>query len=141
MKNAHVLVVDDAPDIRKLIRAVLWEMGIKSVNEASDGQEALNLLMKSHASEKKGARKYDLVLCDIHMPKMDGISFLEEVRKRDEVRDLPVIMISVDSMPERIVEAVQRGADDFIIKPYTVNTVEHKVRKVLERRKNRDQTR
>jgi two-component system chemotaxis response regulator CheY len=136
MKNAHVLVVDDAPEVRKLIRAVLWEMGIKAVNEASNGQEALNLLRRSHASDKKETRKYDLVLCDLHMPKMDGISFLKEARKMDEDRGLPVIMISVDSAPERIVEAVQSGADDFITKPYTVKTIEQKVRRALGRRKS-----
>jgi two-component system chemotaxis response regulator CheY len=134
MKDVHALVVDDTPEVRKLIRMILWGMGIKEVEEASNGSEALSAFDKRH-SGKKESTKFDIVVCDIHMPLMDGISLLQEIRKREGGRDLPVIIISGDSTANKIAEAVRFGADDFIIKPYTVKTVEQKVRRVLESRK------
>jgi two-component system, chemotaxis family, chemotaxis protein CheY len=135
MKDTRVLVVDDAPEIRKLLRAVLWEMGIKMVEEATNGVEALRILVRKQAAEKKEASPIDLVLCDIHMPEMDGICLLKEMLQREEVGYPAVIMISGDSTADRIVQAAKLGADDFIIKPYTLNVVEEKVRKALGRRK------
>ena len=132
------MVVDDTPEVRKLIRAVLWSIGIKAVEEASNGMEALSLLKKQHATGKKETAKTDLVLCDIHMEKMDGISLLKEIRNMEETRDLPVIMMSGDSVADRILEAARAGADDFITKPYTVKIIEEKVRKVLEQKRMQD---
>jgi len=121
--------------VRKLIRMVLWGMGIKGVEEAADGEEALAILEKGLRADKDQERRFDMVLCDIYMPCMDGISFLKEVRKRETIRDIPVIMISGDSTAEKIMDAVKLGADDFIIKPYTVKIVEQKVRKILKLKK------
>jgi two-component system chemotaxis response regulator CheY len=132
--DVRALVVEDAPELRKLIRMVLREMGIKDVEEASDGLEALALIEKGTKAGEEKNRRFDFVLCDIHMPQMDGIGLLQEIRRRETVRDTPVIMISGDNTAEKIVEAVKLGADDFIIKPYTVKIVEQKVRRILEGR-------
>ena len=102
---AKVLVIDDEKSIRKTLKEIL-EYEKYQVDEAADGMEGLTLIEKN---------KYDIVLCDIKMPKMDGLELLEKVMQSSP--ETTVVMISGHGNIETAVEAVKKGAVDFIAKP------------------------
>jgi two-component system chemotaxis response regulator CheY len=107
----NILLVDDSASLRKVIRKVLSLSGfkVKECYEASNGQEALEVL-KNHW--------VDLILSDIHMPVMDGFGLLRALREEETWRDLPVVLITTESNPERLQAAMALGAKGYIRKPF-----------------------
>ncbi len=136
MKDIRALIVDDLGDIRGLLRAILKRMGVKEIHEATNGLEALRILERQNKTAKIMHLNINInvVLCDINMPKMDGITFLREINKRKEFNDVVVIMVTGEGKKETIVEAVKFGADDCIVKPYTLKTLEEKITKAFTRK-------
>ncbi len=118
---ANILIIDDEKSIRKTLREILEYENYK-VEEAGDGSEGLNLLK---------ANGYDVVLLDIKMPKMDGIEALEKIRVL--YPDLPVIMVSGHGTLETAVEAVKKGAYDYVAKPMDLNRLLITVRNALDK--------
>ena len=116
----NVLIVDDSNSMRKVVRKVLHQSGfpIGEYLEASNGQEALALI-DSHW--------IDLVLSDIHMPVMDGIEFIRQLRRREMGADLPVVFITTEANEERIREVMALGAKGYIRKPFRPE----EIRKIL----------
>lgn len=112
-----VLLVDDSSTMRKIIGRCLRQAGIvfDDILEASDGLEALEVLEKETV---------DIVLSDINMPNMDGISFLREKANRDTIKDIPVVMISTETGEDVIGEAKSLGAAGAIKKPFTPDMVD-----------------
>jgi DNA-binding NtrC family response regulator len=106
---SNVLIIDDERAIRKTLSEILSYEGYK-IDEAGDGEEGL---------KKFREKTYDVVLCDIKMPKLDGIEFLDKAREANP--DIPVIMISGHGTIETAVEAVKKGAFDYISKPPDLN--------------------
>jgi two-component system, NtrC family, nitrogen regulation response regulator NtrX len=106
---ASILIIDDEKAIRKTLTEILSYEGYK-IDEASDGEEGL---------KRFGEKAYDIVLCDIKMPKLDGIEFLEKAKEINA--DVPVIMISGHGNIDTAVEAVKKGAFDYISKPPDLN--------------------
>ncbi len=117
---AHILVVDDESSIRKTLKDIL-EFEKHSVELASNGQEALDFLSDE---------EFDAVLLDIKMPGMDGLEVLEKMM---QVKDVPVIMISGHGTIETAVEAIKKGAYDFIVKPPDLNRLLITVRNALDK--------
>src|SRR6187455_3743530 len=118
---ADILIIDDEKAIRKTLSEILSFEGYK-IDEASDGEEGL---------KKFREKNYDLVLCDIKMPRIDGIEFLQ---KAGEVNpDIPIIMISGHGNIETAVEAVKKGAYDYISKPPDLNRLLITIRNAMER--------
>ena len=118
---AEILIIDDEKAIRKTLTEILSFEGYK-LDEAADGEEGLKRFKD---------KSYDLVLCDIKMPKIDGIEFLQ---KAGEVNpDIPIIMISGHGNIETAVEAVKKGAYDFISKPPDLNRLLITIRNAMER--------
>ncbi len=118
---ANILIIDDEKAIRKTLGEILSYEGYK-IEEAADGEEGL---------KKFGNQVYDLVLCDIKMPRMDGIEFLEKAREINP--DVPVIVISGHGNIETAVEAVKKGAFDYISKPPDLNRLLITLRNALDR--------
>ncbi len=118
---ASILIIDDEKAIRKTLSEILSYEGYK-IDEAGDGEEGL---------KKFGEKTYDLVLCDIKMPKLDGIEFLE--RSKDINPDVPIIMISGHGNIETAVEAVKKGAYDYISKPPDLNRLLITLRNALDK--------
>jgi two-component system, NtrC family, nitrogen regulation response regulator NtrX len=118
---SRLLVIDDEKSIRKTLREILEYENFK-VDEAADGNEGLELLKKS---------KYDVILCDIKMPRMDGIEVLEKIMQLSY--DTPVVMISGHGNIETAVEAVKKGAFDFIEKPLDLNRLLVTIRNATDR--------
>jgi DNA-binding NtrC family response regulator len=118
---ATILIIDDEKAIRKTLTEILSFEGYK-IDEASDGEEGL---------KKFKEKAYDAVLCDIKMPKIDGIDFLQKAV--DISPDVPIIMISGHGNIETAVEAVKKGAYDFIQKPPDLNRLLITIRNAMER--------
>lgn len=106
---SNILIIDDEKAIRKTLSEILSYEGYK-LDEASDGEEGI---------KKFREKNFDVVLCDIKMPKLDGIEFLDKAREINP--DIPVIMISGHGTIETAVEAVKKGAYDYIAKPPDLN--------------------
>ena len=116
-----ILIIDDEKSIRKTLSEILGFEGY-TIDEAADGEEGL----------KKFAQKnYDVVLCDIKMPKLDGIEFLEKAKALNE--DVPIIMISGHGNIDTAVEAVKKGAYDYISKPPDLNRLLITLRNAIDR--------
>ena len=104
-----ILVVDDSPLIRKAIRRIIEPLGF-NVDEAGDGCEALEYF-------ENGGRP-DAVLLDVEMPEMDGISFLKILRSREDFTQPPVVMCTTRSEISTITEAIESGANEYVMKPF-----------------------
>lgn len=118
---ADILIIDDEKAIRKTLTEILSFEGYK-LEEAADGEEGL---------KKFKEKPFDLVLCDIKMPKLDGIEFLQKAGETNP--DVPIIMISGHGNIETAVEAVKKGAYDFISKPPDLNRLLITIRNAMER--------
>jgi DNA-binding NtrC family response regulator len=118
---SNILIIDDEKAIRKTLTEILSYEGYK-IEEAGDGEEGL---------KKFKEKTFDVVLCDIKMPKMDGIEFLDKAREGNP--DIPVIMISGHGTIETAVEAVKKGAYDYISKPPDLNRLLITIRNAMDK--------
>ena len=118
---ANILIIDDEKAIRKTLSEILSYEGYK-IDEAADGEEGI---------KKFSSTTYDVVLCDIKMPKIDGLEFLEKAREINS--DVPVIVISGHGNIETAVEAVKKGAFDYISKPPDLNRLLITLRNALDK--------
>lgn len=121
--DMNVLVVDDAATMRRIVRSLLRELGIKNVREAEDGEIAFEDLKR---------QKADLVVSDWAMPKMTGIELLRAIRQDEALKDTPVLMVTAESKKENIMEAVQAGVNNYIVKPFNSKTLEEKLNKIFK---------
>lgn len=124
---AKILVIDDEPAIRRILREIL-EHEQYQVDVAESAIEALPLVKET---------EYDSILCDIKMPQMDGIEFLEEAKK---ISEAPVIMISGHGTIETAVDAIKKGAFDYIAKPPELNRLLITLRNALDKSKLMSET-
>lgn len=115
-----ILIVDDEENIRNIISKYLSKFNINSI-EASDGKEALDVL-------KNEKENIDLILMDVMMPNMDGISATKEVRKTS---DVPVIMLTAKSQDEDEIEGLEVGANDYIIKPFNLEVLLLRIKNLI----------
>ncbi len=118
---SNILIIDDEKAIRKTLGEILSYEGYK-IDEAGDGEEGLKRFKE---------KAYDVVLCDIKMPKIDGIEFLEKVSEVNA--DVPIIMISGHGTIETAVEAVKKGAYDYISKPPDLNRLLITIRNAMDK--------
>src|SRR5690606_13418227 len=123
-KSIKILVVDDFPTMRRIVRNLLKELGFENVDEAEDGQMALDKLRSSN---------FDLVVSDWNMPTLDGLSMLKEIRADAALAKMPVLMVTAEAKKENIIAAAQAGASGYVVKPFTAATLEEKLRKIFEK--------
>lgn len=116
------LVVDDSAVMRKILIGALSRAGIEDVDQASDGQEAVNSVMQT---------EYNLILMDWNMPNMLGIDALRAMRAAGKT--VPVIMVTTEAEKSRVLEALKAGANNYIIKPFEADAIVEKIKQVLEK--------
>jgi len=121
--DIKVLVVDNFAAMRRILKGVLKQVGFKNIIEAEDGTVAINTLRQE---------KIGLILADRNMPKMNGMDLLKAVRSDESLKNIPFIMVTAEGEKENILEAVQAGVSNYIIKPFAPETVREKVEKVLK---------
>jgi two-component system chemotaxis response regulator CheY len=120
----NVLVVDDSAAIRKILQRVLrqTEMPVGDIFEAGDGIEALAVL-NNH--------KVGLVLSDVNMPNMDGLQLLAEIKGKDALKAIPVVMITTEGAQNKVLEAVNLGAAGYVRKPFTTEQIKEKLTGII----------
>jgi len=117
---SRILIVDDAAFMRMMIKDILTKNGFEVVGEAENGAKAI---------EKYSELKPDLVVMDITMPEVDGIQAVKEIKKADA--GAKIVMCSAMGQQAMVIEAIQAGAKDFIVKPFQADRVIEAVKKVL----------
>jgi two-component system chemotaxis response regulator CheY len=120
--NMKFLVVDDFATMRRIVRNLLKELGFVNVDEAEDGNAALQKLRGS---------KFDFIVTDWNMPNMTGIELLRAVRADPALKHLPVLMVTAEAKKENIIEAAQAGASGYVVKPFTAATLDEKLKKIF----------
>nr|WP_299239728.1 chemotaxis response regulator CheY [uncultured Halomonas sp.] len=123
-KNMSILVVDDFPTMRRIVRSLLKELGYTNVEEAEDGQEGLSKLRSG---------SFEFVVSDWNMPNLDGLEMLKQIRADDALKALPVLMVTAEAKKENIIAAAQAGANGYVVKPFTAATLEEKLNKIFEK--------
>jgi two-component system chemotaxis response regulator CheY len=123
-KNMKILVVDDFPTMRRIVRNLLKELGFSNVDEAEDGAAGLARL--------RGGG-FEFVISDWNMPNLDGLEMLKQIRADAALSHLPVLMVTAESKKENIIAAAQAGASGYVVKPFTAATLDEKLQKILEK--------
>lgn len=123
-KNIKILVVDDFPTMRRIVRNLLKELEFVNVDEAEDGAVGL---------EKVRNGNYGFVVSDWNMPNMDGLAMLQAIRADPRFAKLPVLMVTAEAKKENIIAAAQAGANGYVVKPFTAVTLEEKITKIFEK--------
>ncbi|MBU1003332.1 MAG: chemotaxis response regulator CheY [Proteobacteria bacterium] len=122
-KNMRVLVVDDFSTMRRIIKNILRQLGFNNIVEADDGSTAWETLNKD---------KIDFIVSDWNMPELPGIDLLRKVRASEEFKDIPFLMVTAEGLQENIIEAVQAKVSNYIVKPFTAETLGQKIDKIFE---------
>lgn len=124
MAYEHVIItVDDSSTMRRIIKNTLQKLGFESILEAGNGVEALEVMSKN---------KVDMIVTDWNMPEMDGLTFVKTVRQKDEYKELPILMITTEAAKEDILTALRSGVNNYVVKPFTPDTLQEKVFKLLD---------
>ncbi|MBI4773287.1 MAG: chemotaxis response regulator CheY [Deltaproteobacteria bacterium] len=122
--DKRFLVVDDFATMRKIVRNLLRQLGYQHIDEAEDGVVALRKLKST---------KYDMIICDWNMPNMTGIELLREVRSDESLKVIPFLMVTAEANKENVIEAVKAGVSNYIVKPFTADTLSGKIDAVLKK--------
>lgn len=120
--NMKILVVDDHESMRRIEKQILHDLGYENVDMADDGATALPMLISG---------KYDFVITDWNMPKMEGIDLLKSIRADQRISKLPVLLVTAESKKERIIEAAKAGVNDYIIKPFNAEILSAKISRIF----------
>ena len=120
--SMRVLVVDDFSTMRRIIKNILQQLGFTNIVEADDGTGAWDILTKD---------QIDFIISDWNMPQMTGIELLRKVRASEEFADLPFLMVTAEAQQENIIEAVQAKVSNYIVKPFTAETLGEKIHKIF----------
>jgi two-component system, chemotaxis family, chemotaxis protein CheY len=120
-----ILTVDDSAIIRKIVRGAVEVLGHETI-EARDGQEAMEILNNEYQCIK-------LVLLDWNMPRMDGFSVLEKMQKDERFKGIPVTMVTTEADRRKIIKAIQAGAKNYVMKPFSQEDLIIKIMESLGR--------
>ncbi|MBK8274868.1 MAG: chemotaxis response regulator CheY [Nitrospira sp.] len=118
-----ILIVDDMVTMRRIVKNVLKQLGFSNIDEAENGQDGLQKLKSS---------KYDFVVSDWNMPVMTGIDMLRAIRADEQLKAIPVLMVTAEAQQKNLVEAVQAGVSNYIVKPFTAETMQEKLAKIFK---------
>lgn len=129
--ETRILVIDDMPSIRDLVKNQLKTMGYKTIFEAQDGEEALEFLHK----QLKEGEPVQLVISDWNMPKLKGLELLKKVRASQEFKELPFVLLTSEAEREQVTEAVLSGVSQYIVKPFSAKIFEDKLKTVWDKHK------
>jgi len=117
-----VLLVDDSKTMRNIQKSILSQLGVTELEEACDGLDALS---------KVNSFSPDLILLDWNMPNMDGLTFIKEYRSGGATT--PVIMVTTEGEKARVIEAIKAGVNNYVIKPFTPDVLNQRIKETLSR--------
>ena len=119
-----ILVVDDFATVRRIVKNLLRDMGVKNTSEADDGATALPMLKNGN---------FDFLITDWYMPKMQGMELLLAMKADEKLKNIPVLIITAAPKREQMTKAAHAGVNGFIVKPFTAETLKAKIDRVLTR--------
>lgn len=120
-----VLVVDDFPTMRRIVKNLLKQLGFENIDEAEDGAQALSKL-------KAGG--YGLVVSDWNMPVMEGIDLLKHVREDEALKPIPFLMVTAEAEKDKVITAIKAGVDNYVVKPFTAEILKEKLEKIADKK-------
>ena len=118
-----ILVVDDFATMRRIMKNILKQLGYTNISEADDGTTALEEMKKT---------TYDLIISDWNMPKMTGLDLLKTVRADPVYKEVPFLMVTAEAQKQNVIEAVQAGVSNYVVKPFTAEAIAEKLDKILD---------
>ena len=121
-KSMPILIVDDYNTMIRIIRNLLRQLGFENIDDASDGASALT---------KMRDKAYGLVISDWNMEPMTGYDLLREIRADPAIAKTPFIMVTAESKTENVIAAKKAGVDNYIVKPFNAQTLQHKIQAVF----------
>lgn len=121
--NMKILVVDDMSTMRRIVKNILKQLGFANMEEAENGQEAL---------QKLRADTFGFVVSDWNMPVMPGIELLRAIRADEKLKHIPVLMVTAEAQKENLIEAIQAGVNNYVVKPFTAETMQEKINKIFK---------
>ena len=121
--NLKILVVDDFATMRKVVRNMLRQLGCENVNEAENGEEGFRMAQSD---------EYGLIVSDWNMPVMTGLEFLKACRQEEKTKTTPFLMVTAEALKENIIQAIQAGASNYIVKPFTPQVFEEKLKAIFK---------
>ena len=121
--NMKILVVDDMSTMRRIVKNIMKQLGFANVEEAENGQDAL---------DKLRADTFGFVISDWNMPVMTGIDLLRAIRADEKLKALPVLMVTAEAQKENLIEAIQAGVSNYIVKPFSAEVVQEKMNKIFK---------
>ncbi len=124
--ETRILVVDDMPSIRELVKNHLKTMGYKDILEAENGEEALQKVFSLDAA----GSPIQLVICDWNMPKMTGLEFLKQIRGNHAYQKLPFVLLTSEAERDQVTEAILAGVSQYVVKPFSGKVFEDKLKQV-----------
>ena len=122
---SKILIVDDMLTIRKITKKTLVDMHFKHIQEASTGMEAWQIISKSPP--------FDFIICDWNMPKMTGLEVLQKIRSTPELAETPFILLTAESDIAQVKTAIDAGVDDYVLKPFTADTLKARLEAVHQK--------
>ena len=122
-KGMKILIVDDFATMRKIVRTLFERIGFSKLSEAEDGVDAL---------KKLKSEKFDFIVSDWNMPNMMGLDLLKAVRADQNLKDIPFLMITAESQKENVIQAVQAGVSNYVVKPFNQDVVETKLLQIFK---------
>ena len=120
--NMRILIVDDFSTMRRIIKNILRQLDLNNVVQADDGTTAWEVLNKDHI---------DFIISDWNMPQMTGIELLRKVRASEDFGHLPFLMVTAEAQQSNIIEAAQARVSNYIVKPFTAETMKQKIDKIF----------
>ncbi|OGR13339.1 MAG: histidine kinase [Desulfobacterales bacterium RIFOXYA12_FULL_46_15] len=121
--SIKVLIVDDFATMRRILKNILKQLGFKNLVEADDGTSAWEILQ---------GQSIDLIISDWNMPKMTGLELLKKVRASDNHKRTPFLMVTAEAQKQNVIEAVQAGVSNYVVKPFTAEAISDKLEKILK---------
>ncbi|MDF0666453.1 MAG: chemotaxis response regulator CheY [Nitrospira sp.] len=121
--NMKILVVDDMVTMRRIVKNILKQLGFANIDEAENGQEAL---------QKLRTDTFGFVVSDWNMPVMTGIDMLRAIRADEKIKTTPVLMVTAEAQQSNLAEAVQVGVNNYVVKPFTAETLQEKIAKIFK---------
>ena len=121
--NMKIMVVDDMSTMRRIVKNILKQLGFSNIEEAENGKDAFEKI-------KQGG--FGFVVSDWNMPVMTGIELLRAIRSDAELKTLPVMLVTAEAQKENIIEAVQAGVSNYIVKPFTAEQIQEKISKIFK---------
>ena len=118
------LVVDDFSTMRRIVKNILKQLGYENIEEAEDGAQAYSKLKSGN---------FEFVVSDWNMPNMDGLELLKKIRSDDELKHLPVLMVTAEAEKDKVITAIQAGVSNYVVKPFTAEVLKEKMDRIFEK--------